>query len=298
MPFQYVARLAIFGTVLLASQIPAQEPVDCRARASNPSPTSPTVSDATDTASCGVLVVESSWERQWPGDAARDDSLGALFRFGIRPNLELRWASDGAMFAEDGQGSASGIGDTYVGVKYRIREQSPHFPSLALRYTLKIPTASPEKGLGSGFADHEIGVLLSRDFRPLHLDFTALQDFSGTEPGNGFEHTTWLALSATRNLGRRASVYGESYGVLPLENDNVAGAGAIAGLSYRLNSRLVVFSAVDFALTDNLPRKRLLVSLSYAVGNLYSFFKPSAAQLARKSTIPAVSPESGHNSVQ
>ena len=256
------------------------------------------MSDATDTTECGVLILEPAWTRQWPGNRARGDGLGGFFRFGITPKLEIRWGTDGAMFHTDEERSTSGIGETYVGTKYRLREQSSRFPSVALRYTLKIPTASPAKELGTGFHDHEIGVLFSKDYKPVHLDFSIFQTLSGNEPGEGMEHTTRLALSGTRDLTRRLGAYLEAYGQLPLEKDDPPFAGSILGLSYRLNRRFAVFSAVDFAVTDNLPRKRFLFTLSYAITNLYSLLKPGRTALAKQEPSSPVGPEMGHNPVQ
>ena len=292
-----VTLAAIVSTLLLATCLLAQEHPSCWTAASNPSPTSPTVSDATDTANCGVLVMETNWTRQWPGAGGRDDAVGALFRLGLRPNLELRWATDGALFSKQPASTISGLGETYLGGKYRILEQSAHFPSLALRYTLKIPTASTAKGFSTGYSDHEIGVLLSKDFRPIHLDLSALQLFCGRGPGQDLGHTTRLAFSGTRALTQNWGGFIEAYGELPLEKADPAFAGSIAGLSYRLSSKLVLFSAVDLALTDHLPREQFMVSISYAITNFYSLITHREISVARRVTEPSGA-ESGRNSVQ
>jgi hypothetical protein len=43
-----------------------------------------------------------------------------------------------------------GYGDTELGVKYRIAQETPELPMIAIYPTIELPTGNPNKGLGNG----------------------------------------------------------------------------------------------------------------------------------------------------
>ena len=60
----------------------------------------------------------------------------------------------------DGKGE-NGFGDSALKIKYRLVDQKDWIPSFALSGTLKLPTASESKGLGSGKADFNINTIFT-----------------------------------------------------------------------------------------------------------------------------------------
>lgn len=55
----------------------------------------------------------------------------------------------------------NGFGDTALKIKYRLVDQKDWIPSFAVSGTLKIPTASESKGLGSGKTDFNINTIFT-----------------------------------------------------------------------------------------------------------------------------------------
>lgn len=157
-------------------------------------PSRPTVSNATDTTQCGVIEVEYGLERQWPGNGANRDDLSGGLRMGLAPNLDFHWSSGAFLHVMDGDGDRTGFGDTWLGLKYRFLEQTKHRPSWGLFYQAKVPSAGVANGLGSGRVDHALSVLVSKDIRPVHLDFNVTPLLAGRPTASGFDHDVGFAL--------------------------------------------------------------------------------------------------------
>src|SRR6476660_5347367 len=94
-------------------------------------PNRPTVSTTAQPVQPGVL------ETEWGVDAAAvHQDVNALLKFGVSKNFELRFSND-PFTADSG---THGVGDTALGFKYRVTQDSKHQPSIALMYMAKLPT--------------------------------------------------------------------------------------------------------------------------------------------------------------
>jgi hypothetical protein len=60
-------------------------------------------------------------------------------------------------------GSATGIGDTFVDVSYRIIEETEAMPEMSVHAGVKFPTADEDKGLGTGEFDYQTGVAINKE---------------------------------------------------------------------------------------------------------------------------------------
>jgi hypothetical protein len=229
-------------------------------------PTRPNLAYSTDTTQCGVVEADYGWSAQWPGDGSRQNSLSSSVRFGITRSLDVRWGGDNFVSVNGGASAAQGTGDNWLGARYRFREQTAHAPTLALSYTVKVPTASPAKGFGSGYADHGVTLLASKDIQKYHFDFNLVSTWLGSQ--NGFENSTVGVLACWRPLTKRLSIVGESHG------GSQAGlspyASILVGAAYSVNSRFVLDTAFENAVTSGAPQKRFLLGATYAIGNAYS----------------------------
>ncbi len=260
-------RLCIAALLfLIAEQVLAGEG-GCRGPALNLAPSGPTITDATDTIPCGVIAVDWGWTRGWPGAGANGDAFTSALRFGLRENLELRWGTDAPVIARDGLERHSGLGDSYAGVKFRWREQTPHTPSLAFRYTVKIPFASECKGLGSGTYEHEVGVLTGKDLGHFHADFTVLETLGAVYTNGPVLPATRVAAALYRPFTKRFTGLVEGY-TTPSHRERPGTSGAIVSMRSMLTASTYVYTAVDFGLTDGSHRKRLLVGVSFTPLNL------------------------------
>ncbi len=235
-------------------------------------PSRPTVTSATDTTQCGVVELEYGLERQWPGGGANRDDLTGGLRFGITPSLDFHWSSSDFVHLMNGTGNRTGFGDTWLGLRYRFAAQTKRRPSLGFYYAAKIPSASPALG-GSGEVDQTLTFLASKDVRRLHFDLNVIELLAGRPTSAGLDHNTGFALATWIPATRRLSVVFEPYGYTELNTSAPGFASITLGGNYRVQPRLYLDSGLDVGASAGAPRKRVFVGVTYAVGNVHSWFR-------------------------
>ena len=259
------------GIPLCAEEAPVE--LSCNSTNIVAVPSRPTVSNSTDTTHCGVVELEYGLERQWPGAGAnRDDLFGGL-RMGLTQKLDFHYASAAFLHLMNGDGDRTGFGDTFLSLKYRFLEQSAHRPALGLYYTTKVPTASVVEGLGSGAFDHSLSLLVSKDVHPVHFDFNFTPFFAGRPDRSGFDHNYAYALSCVAPLWARLNITLEGYGASSLDPEVPAFGSTTLAFTYALRPRMVLDTGLDVGVTAGAPRKRVFVGITYAVANMYAWFR-------------------------
>lgn len=229
-------------------------------------PGRPTVADPADITEYGVLELEYGWNREWLGGAARENDFGALLKFAVLCNLEIRWSPD-TVISQDGQ---TGLGDNWIGAQYHFLHQSRWVPSMAMSDMVKIPSASAARGLGSGRVDQQFKFLASKDVGSTHFDFNASALLIGRPSGGGHDTASEIDLSFSHPLWHKLALTGEVYGDTRLNNTVPAFGSTLWALTYTITPRLVVDSGMDTALTPNAPfRKRFVMGFVYSLGELY-----------------------------
>lgn len=249
-------------------------------------PNRPTVSNPADTTQCGVAELEYGWERDWPGAGARNSGLGSLVRFGLTRNLEFRWGMDNFLSQWDGFGAVQeGMGDQWLGAKYRFFKRSGVVPTLAVNYAVKVPSASYQKGLGSGRVDHEFTLLASQDIRGFHWDFNTNVFVDGRPSTRGRDHNVELAWAISHSLRGPLQIAGEVHGDSGANLDTPGFLATLLALSYQVSPRLVLDSGLDVGLTAGANRKRLMIGFTYSLTNLYSAGRRSRNRMISKAYI-------------
>ncbi len=140
---------------------------------------------------------------------------------------------------------------------------------MAFGYTAKVPTASHEKHLGSGKADHVFGYLAGKDIGGMTWDFNGLYRLIGREDTSGFDKNGVFILTFLRPLVGPVDIIGEVLAESSLNDHEQAFATTLWALSIRLNPRVVVDAGIELGLTSHAPRKHVLVGITYALGDLY-----------------------------
>lgn len=222
-------------------------------------PNRPTVSNPADITQYGVLELE------YGITATADDwELGGLIKFAAGHDFELR--IDNVPFQSNNVDSVSGIGDIGLGFQYRFLHQSGNVPSMAVAYSLTVPTAS--KGLGSGRYDHQFIYLISKDIGAYHADFNVDFEFLGREMRDGYDTVTAPALAVSRSFGG-FTIAGEISGTT---RQNAAASSTVStlwALSYGISSRCVLDAAVSFGLDGEVPDRTYLAGITYSIADLY-----------------------------
>ena len=114
--------------------------------------------------------------------------------------------------------TACGLGDIIVRGRYYVLDERAWYPTIALRAHVKAPTASEEKGLGTGRPDEGVGVEVSRTIgRGLMAMVDGGYTVIGDRPGFDLRNTWWYDVGLGQSLVKdivNVSVFVEEYRAL------------------------------------------------------------------------------------
>ena len=155
----------------------------------------------------GVIVVN--------GMPVRQERLDATGQTGTRTGTDSTRTDTTAAAPAP---TACGLGDIIVRGRYYVLDERAWFPTIALRAHVKVPTASEEKGLGTGRPDEGVGVEVSRTIgRGLMAMVDAGYTVIGDRPGFDLNDTWWYDVGLGQNLAKdvvNVSVFVEEYRAL------------------------------------------------------------------------------------
>ncbi len=234
------------------------------------SPSQPLVTDSPETIAPGILELETGWAQAWPGAGTRHSSVGVMVKLGVFCNFEFRnyfggWQSQSG----PGSWSANGNGDDWVTGQYRFMRESGLLPSAAIHYTLKIPMAGVQDGLGSGAMDHIVAISAGKTVKRTAFTWEAKWILLGQPQRGGFNRYDEYSANFTRSLARRVAITGEFYGDTKSSALSPAFGSSLWSLAYSVNPRLVFDAGIDVGFTHGAPCKRFFSGVTYAVGDLY-----------------------------
>ena len=262
--------------IMLAPSLKSEDP--CAQGEVVSAPSRPNWDGGAGTTQCGIIETDFGWLGQPMGRGVRQWMLMSSVRYGLTPKLELRWGVINHM-VQSGGGEASqvGIGDQCASAEYRFVEQGRMVPALAISYGIKIPTANPAKGFGSGYTDHQFVFIASRDSGRNHFDF----NIAGTVTGEagGHDGAAQFGLALTRQVTRNLSWILESYGGPQPGMSDRYGAG-LTGASISIRPWLVLDGAYVKAFTGGAPRQQILFGLTVARRPAFGPI-PKGARIAR-----------------
>jgi hypothetical protein len=75
---------------------------------------------------------------------------GFEFNYGIFENIQFHVIAPFAFNTPSGQGTTTGYGDTELGVKWQLNEETETMPMIGVFPIFEIPTGNHDKGLGNG----------------------------------------------------------------------------------------------------------------------------------------------------
>jgi hypothetical protein len=214
------------------------------------------------TTQCGVIESDFGWLGQPMGSGVNQQMVVSSMRYGLTPRLDLRWGLTNWIW-QNGAGSASlqGIGDQWLGGRYRFQEQGRVMPAMAFLYAGKVAMANPAKGFGSGFADHQLVLIVSRDLGRNHFDFNTVGTVAGG--AGGHDGAAQFGLALTRPVTKKLSGILESYGGGQPGTPDRFGA-VFAGATFTVRPQLVIDGAYMRTYTAGSPREQVLFGITYA----------------------------------
>jgi len=205
-------------------------------------------------------------------DGARD--MAGPFSFGLtlHPRLSVEVGFDTFLSTkEPGTPRVTGAGDVSLSAEFLALEEVGNGPSVSFVYTTTLPTASVERGLGTGRVDHLLLVALSNKLgergRRGTIGASLGPSFAGRQGESGFITTGRLNLSYRyrfdNGLGYAARIASRTRG-----GGRASRASTSHSLSYAFNDRYGVEGGVLAGLTSNAPRLGFFTSFSVS-GNLF-----------------------------
>jgi hypothetical protein len=208
------------------------------------------------------------------GGGVQQQMLVSSVRHGLTPKLDMRWGLT-SHIVQTGGGTAplEGISDQWASARYRFVEQGHIVTAMAFLYGVKIPTANPAKGFGSGFSDQQYIFIASRDLGKNHFDFNSVGTMTGG--ANGHDGAAQFGLALTRPLSPKLSWILESYGGPQPGTSDRFGA-AFTGATYALRPGLVFDTAYSRTYTAGSPRQQFMFGSTLSL-------RPGFAQLPRNS---------------
>jgi len=160
--------------------------------------------------------------------------------------------------------SNCGVGDIVVRGRYYLVDERGWLPTIAVRAHVKTPTASAERGLGTGRPDEGIGIEISRMFVG---GFMAMVDGGytviGKPAGAEFTNTWWYDVGVGQNLANgtvNVSVFFEEYAAIV---PGLATArDVLAALSVKAAAGWRVQVSGQFGLSDGAPDHGVTIGAS------------------------------------
>jgi hypothetical protein len=233
-------------------------------------PARPGVSNPAEFQKPGVLQIEYGYDGSFrASDHHTEQTAPLALRFAVATRLLLELDLDTVNSQTDETGKRmTGIGDTQIGFQVVALKDTEKHPALAFAYYAKLPTASTEKGLGTGRVDHKIITLLSKKFGETDMDFNAAYLIVGREQGSGWVTGGQAALGLSRefenNFGYEAELSGQTK-----DAAQPVGLYALGALTYKVNRRLILDSGMRFGLTHDAPRIGVFAGMTVGVADFY-----------------------------
>ena len=165
---------------------------------------------------------------------------------------------------------STGVGDTalIIGGDAVLENRETAKPNVSFFYGIKVPTASSNKGLGSGEIDHVLFGTVNKNLRGrmsksfVELDFS--EYFAGRGGGDGFAKSSSLAVIFRQWLSDKKTnrFHFEVGGTFATKESN-AEMYTLDYFEHFPNERMSFRLGGRFGLTPNVPRAGLYVALTF-----------------------------------
>ena len=242
------------------SVVAAQEAVE---------PDRPDVTNGTHIVDIGLLQIEVGglYTHAAAGDHAAGTPVTA--RVGLAEWLEARIGTDGLVAQPTGSSSAAGAGNLQVGAKLRVWADPGGLPVLSILPAVTVPTASAEKGLGSGAADYTLAVLTGTDIgRHAHADVNYGVGAIGVGDGRPHFVQHLVSISTSAAVSDNWNPYVEGFWFSREEADGTSVVAIDAGAIYELGERYALDGGVQLGVTRNAPAFAAFGGVTIVVGEI------------------------------
>jgi hypothetical protein len=231
-------------------------------------PDRPDVTNGAHLVAPGALQVEAGGIYTHAAPGARAFGSPFTVRLGVTKWIEARVGADGLLVQSDGGTRQTGFGNVQLAAKVRILSDRDGAALLSLLPTVNIPTASSDKGLGSGAADYTVAVLTGADVGSrAHVDVNYGIGAIGSGGGAPRFAQHAASMSASVSAGRW-SPYGELFWYSRQERNGDAITAIDAGAIYGVSPRVAIDGGALFGVSRGAPDAALFAGVSLVVGHI------------------------------
>jgi hypothetical protein len=232
-------------------------------------PDRPDITNGTHIVDAGLLQIEMGGIFARPVSGERMFASPVTARLGLLDWLEARVGTDGLLIHSISGVREVGMGNVQLAAKLRLWSRHGGIPVLAVLPTVNIPTASPEKGLGTGVADYTMALLTGTDLgRRSHVDVNYGVGSIGAGSGRPhFVQHLW-SVSASAAVTDNWNPYAEAFW---LSRQEPAGAGVPAvdaGAIYELGTRFALDGGVQVGVSSHAHALAVFGGLSFILGDV------------------------------
>lgn len=254
----------------------------CYADSIAANPNRPTVSNPAHVTQFGVLELEYGLDHTWPQKGTSQTSGNGLLKFGLLCDIEFRWNTTSFLSQTDATGTHTTFGDNWLGTEIRFHRQTTWLPTMAFSYSVKIPTASSENGLGTGRVDHSFTFGASETVAHFTFDFNFTQFLIG-QPSGYFDQNQQMTLAFSHVIYQRLQFAGEFYGQTQLNSAAPGFVSSLWALTYAVSPRLVIDGGFEAGLTSGGPHRHAFGGITYSIANLYPGWRRKRASTSGSS---------------
>ena len=256
---RWMIQLKSVGILLLlhTPAVGAQR-ADSAAQARNPrevQPERPTVATHAGTVAPGWIELESGGEWDRYADGGKVVSFPTNLKIGVGPRAQVNLIA-AAFVGTAIDRSVRGIGDVTIGLKYRMIDDAPLLGDFAILPSVKLPTASSARGLGTGTTDASLLLISSRSVGPVDVDVNLGATRRSGDGATAPNIATLWTVSAGAPIAGRFGWTAEVFGYPGTSGD--AGAKGIvallAGPTFQPALRLAVDAGVIVPVTGPQPK--------------------------------------------
>lgn len=255
------SRLLLPLVLLPLAACSATGPKDAQVRAQRPfiSSETTTVGDQVISVEAGGAVV-----------SGRETEIPIALRYGLGPRSEL-FVQTSPYRSVDRNNSApdgSGWGDSFVGVRHRLRDADMFSPAYGFQLSTKLPSGRPGNGLGSGEIDWFGALMAQQTYYGFETTGFYQLGLLGEqfEPDINLEHT--FAVQSRKPMNGPITAFGEFAFIAEPEIDRTE-TTLMGGMSIQLDQLTSVDIAIRLGLGDDAEDFQVLFGISRALGMLF-----------------------------
>ncbi len=221
----------------------------------------PLSTDDAGTVEKGEFQLEAGFDALRQDNHDREYSPSLTLTYGLLDRMDLGIGSGYIFFHPREDKRENGIADTELKLKYRWIDEKDWRPAFAMTGTLKFPTASESRGLGSGQTDFGIHAILTKNLsKQLVLHLNLGYTFIGEDHVNNELN---YSLAAQFMLTEKWALVGEVVGVNNLNgrrgDDPFSG---LIGTYCLLTDKIIWDAGLEIGMSKAAPDFRLTTGLT------------------------------------